>query len=61
MGEVAEDIGTGSLVFDSSAGQIGHNVAIRQLLATAATFLWGRVVRPLSSGDGSRHLLRASA
>ena len=45
----------GSHGFDSRAGQIGHSVA------TAAMFLRSCVVQALSRGDGSRHLLHASA
>ena len=33
----------------------------RRSVATAPTFLWSCVVLPLSSGDGPRHLLHASA
>ena len=59
FGVVVDDTayGTGSLGFDSGAGQIGRSY---QRLAAAATFLRSCVAQTRSRGDGRRHWLHAS-
>ena len=58
LGAQDSAIGAGDLRFNSRIGSIKIN---RQLLTTAATFLWNYVAQTLSRKDGPSHSLHASA